>query len=51
LTRNTSVTAIVSLLKKLFSRENLFALLLCVIVLLVIILTADTSPQWIYQGF
>ena len=39
------------LLHKLFSRENLFALLLCVIILLVIIVTADSSPQWIYQGF
>ncbi|MBN1201462.1 MAG: hypothetical protein JXJ20_06365 [Anaerolineae bacterium] len=40
-----------SLLARLFSRENVFALLLCLIVLLVIIVTADTSPQWIYQGF
>ena len=39
------------MIKKLFSRENVFALLLCVIVLLVIIVTADSSPQWIYQGF
>ena len=39
------------MLKKLFSRENLFAVLLCVITLLVIVVTADTSPQWIYQGF
>ncbi|NDJ76447.1 MAG: hypothetical protein GYB65_09325 [Chloroflexi bacterium] len=35
----------------LFSRENMFALLLTIIILLVIILTADASPQWIYQGF
>jgi hypothetical protein len=39
------------MIKKLFSRENVFALLLCVIVLLLIIVTADSSPQWIYQGF
>jgi hypothetical protein len=45
------MSALRSMLKWLFSRENVFALLLCVIVLLVIILTADTSPQWIYQGF
>jgi hypothetical protein len=40
-----------TLLHKVFSRENGFALLLCVIILLVIIVTADSSPQWIYQGF
>lgn len=39
------------LLGAIFNRENLFALALCLIVLLVIILTADTAPQWIYQGF
>jgi hypothetical protein len=38
-------------LKRLFSRENLFALLLCAILVLVIIVTADSAPQWIYQGF
>lgn len=37
--------------KRLFNRENLFALLLCLIILLAIIVTADASPQWIYQGF
>jgi len=36
---------------QLLSRENLYAVLLCLAVLLVIILTADQSPQWIYQGF
>lgn len=45
------MTLITTLFKRLFSRENLFALLLCLVVVLVIILTADTSPQWIYQGF
>jgi hypothetical protein len=40
-----------SLLKRLFSRENVFALLLCAIIVLLIIITADSSPQWIYQGF
>jgi hypothetical protein len=38
-------------MSRLFSRENLFALALCLIVIMVIILTADSSPQWIYQGF
>jgi hypothetical protein len=39
------------LLRSLFSRENLLALALCVILIAVVVLTADTSPQWIYQGF
>jgi hypothetical protein len=33
------------------TRENLSAVALCGIVIAVIVLTADTSPQWIYQGF
>ena len=36
---------------RLFSRENLYALGLCLIVILLIIVTTDSSPQWIYQGF
>lgn len=39
------------MLKRIFSRENVFALALCFIVIMVIILTSDSSPQWIYQGF
>lgn len=39
------------MLRRQFSRENVYALLLCLIVILVIVVTADTSPQWIYQGF
>ena len=38
-------------LKRLLSRENLLALLLCLILISVLIVTADQSPQWIYQGF
>ena len=34
-----------------FSRENLYALLLCLIVIAILIMTADQAPQWIYQGF
>jgi lipopolysaccharide/colanic/teichoic acid biosynthesis glycosyltransferase len=34
-----------------FSRENLLALLLCLILIALVIFTADTSPTWIYQGF
>jgi|BogFormECP12_OM1_1039635.scaffolds.fasta_scaffold35071_2 hypothetical protein len=40
-----------SLLRRLFSRENLWALILCLIVIAVIILTAGSQPLWIYQGF
>jgi hypothetical protein len=39
------------MLKRLLSRENVFALGLCLIVIFMIIVTTDTSPQWIYQGF
>jgi hypothetical protein len=38
-------------MKRLFSKENVFALALCLIVILLIIVTADSAPQWIYQGF
>lgn len=37
--------------RKFLSRENLYAIALCLILILVIILTVDQSPQWIYQGF
>jgi hypothetical protein len=36
---------------RIFNRENLYALLLCLILIAIIILTADKSPLWIYQGF
>jgi hypothetical protein len=35
----------------LFTRENLLVLLLCLILIALVIFTADTSPTWIYQGF
>jgi hypothetical protein len=35
----------------LFTRENLLALLLCLILIALVIFTADTAPTWIYQGF
>lgn len=38
-------------MKKIFSRENLYAILLCLILIALTIATADTSPTWIYQGF
>ena len=39
------------MLRRLFSRENVWALLLALILILLIIVTADSSPLWIYQGF
>ncbi len=39
------------MLNKLLTKENLYALLLCTILIAIVILTADQSPQWIYQGF
>jgi len=38
-------------LRAIFSRENLAALLLCLFLIALLIVTADTAPQWIYQGF
>jgi len=40
-----------SILSRLLTRENLWALLLCLMLIALVIFTADTSPQWIYQGF
>ena len=39
------------LMKRIFSRENLWALLFCLILIALVIFTADSSPTWIYQGF
>lgn len=36
---------------RLLTRENLVALGITLILLAIIILTADSAPQWIYQGF
>ena len=39
------------LVRRWFSRENLIALGVCLLVILLIIVTTDSAPQWIYQGF
>lgn len=39
------------LLKYLLSKENLWAILLCLAIALLIIFTSESSPLWIYQGF
>lgn len=42
---------IYSLLRHIFNKENYYALLLTLIILALYLLTADSSPVWIYQGF
>jgi hypothetical protein len=39
------------ILRKVISRENIYALLLCLMLIFILILTASQAPQWIYQGF
>ncbi len=34
-----------------FWRENLWALVLCLLLILLVILTTSSAPTWIYQGF
>ena len=36
---------------KLLTRENALAVALCLLAILLIIVSADSAPQWIYQGF
>ena len=40
-----------SIVRRFLSKENLQALILALVLLLLIVLTSDTSPRWIYQGF
>lgn len=40
-----------NLLRRIFSRENLLALLVCLVLIALVIFTADSAPLWIYQGF
>ncbi len=39
------------LVSRLFSRENMLALLLALLLLVILIFASDTAPTWIYQGF
>ena len=39
------------IMNSIFSRENLLAFLLALIVIVLVVFTADTTPTWIYQGF
>ena len=40
-----------NLRQRIFSRENLIAFALALMLVAIVVLTADSSPQWIYQGF
>jgi hypothetical protein len=37
--------------RSLFNRENALALALCLLAILLLVVTSDTGPEWIYQGF
>ena len=39
------------IIDSILTRENLLALLLALIVIALLVFTADTTPEWIYQGF
>jgi len=36
---------------RLFTRENLWAVVFCLILIALIILSTSNAPVWIYQGF
>ena len=38
-------------IQALLNNENFLALIFALIMILLVIFTADTSPTWIYQGF
>jgi hypothetical protein len=40
-----------ALWRRIATRENLLALAVCLILIALLIATADSAPQWIYQGF
>jgi hypothetical protein len=39
------------MLKQFLTRENLLALGLCILIILLLIVTADAGPRFIYQQF
>lgn len=45
------IVRLVAAMKKIWSRENLSALLLCLILIAILIMTTAQAPAWIYQGF
>jgi hypothetical protein len=41
----------VPVMRRWLTTENIYALALCLILIFLIVLTAEQAPQWIYQGF
>jgi len=41
----------VGFLRRLLTSENIWALILCLVLIGLVVFTADSSPLWIYQGF
>lgn len=39
------------ILSAILTRENLWALLLALVLVVLVVLTANSGPRWIYQGF
>jgi hypothetical protein len=39
------------MLRKIWTRENGAALVLCLVMILLLIVTTSDAPTWIYQGF
>jgi hypothetical protein len=39
------------MLRRILTKENLYAVLLCLALVALLIFTAGDAPQWIYQGF
>ncbi len=37
--------------RRLFNKENLWALALALMLVALLVFTADSTPLWIYQGF
>ncbi len=37
--------------KVVFTRENLLALILALLLIVIFLFASDTAPTWIYQGF
>jgi len=40
-----------SVFRRIFSRENLWALAICLMLVALIIFSSGSSPRWLYQGF
>ncbi|MFW5748452.1 MAG: hypothetical protein ACOCYT_02430 [Chloroflexota bacterium] len=51
LSKDRGLSMLRNLFGRIFSRENVFAVALCIIIILLIIVTSDSAPQWIYEGF